>query len=144
MKRQLHAALHESFHSRGLPTPPLPTFRRLPSDCYPTGQPPGPMVLRHFCNVHYATHTSWGHTPTLFSHPVYPTGPHVGPTQGSPRMVDTRHPSQLVGRLLPTLRYSSPSGDTRGPLRTLQHRCRGTLSQGECRASSLSSSRCHS
>ena len=30
MQLHLHAALNESFHSRGLPTPPLPTFRSLP------------------------------------------------------------------------------------------------------------------
>ncbi len=30
MQHQLHTALHESFHSRGLPTPPLPTFWVLP------------------------------------------------------------------------------------------------------------------
>jgi hypothetical protein len=30
MQHRLHDALHESFHSRGLPTPPLPPFRSLP------------------------------------------------------------------------------------------------------------------
>jgi hypothetical protein len=101
------------------------------------------MVLWHICDVHYTTHTSWGHTPTLSSHPVYHTGPHDGTTQGPPRMVDTRHPSQPVGQQLPTPGYFSTSRGTDGPIRTLQHRCRGTLSQGEHRANSLSPPHCH-
>ena len=65
MQRQLHVALRESFNSRGLPTPPLPTYRQLlslRSNGIPLDTHGHMAPLR--CPLHY-TYFSGAHPRTL-------------------------------------------------------------------------------
>ena len=118
MKRQLHDALHESFHFRGLPTPPLPTFRSLPQIAIQRDNPRSLWSCGTFA-MSTTLHILSGGTP-----------PHSLPTQFITRddMMALHRAllgwlilgiPQPLGQPLPSQGYSSPSRDTHGPLRTL-------------------------